>query len=188
MTTSSNGERLPCGASFAELLAQVVDHQPPSDPAHQATCPFCQSALRRLRQDWAQVEALTLQPVELPPGLIVKIMTRVRTLTAQVADSVVLGGVSGETRISHVAVSRVIQHLAATAPDVVFASVKLLPHKPAHPRRLSVAIQLVVAFRPAVKTIAEGVRDRIRRRATPLTGAELTRIDIDITDITDPLQ
>ncbi len=130
------------------------------------------------------MEALTREPVEIPPGLIMRIMARVRTLSAQVADSVVLGGVSGETRISHVAMSRVIQHLAATAPDVVFASVQLLPHKPAHPRRLSVAIKLVVLFGPA---IAQGVRDRVRRRAPRLTGAELTWIDIHISDITDPL-
>lgn len=187
MTTSSYDERLPCGVRVADLLAEGVDHEPASDPTHQATCPFCQSTLRRLRQDWARVEALTREPVEIPPGLIMRIMARVRTLSAQVADSVVLGGVSGETRISHVAMSRVIQHLAATAPDVVFASVQLLPHKPAHPRRLSVAIRLVVLFGPAVKPIAQDVRDRVRRRAPRLTGAELTWIDIHISDITDPL-
>ena len=68
MTTSSYDERLPCGVPVADLLAEVVDNESASDPAHQATCPFCQSTLRRLRQDWARVEALTREPVELPQG------------------------------------------------------------------------------------------------------------------------
>jgi hypothetical protein len=188
MTSSSHEERLPCGTEYADLLVQVADDQPASDSAHQSICPFCQSTLRRLRQDWAHVEAAVRQRVELPPGLTAKIMARVRVLTAQVADFVVLGEACGETRISHLAVGRVIQHLAMTTPGVAFASVKLLPRKPAHPRQLTVAIKLVILFGPTVKTVAEGVRDRMRRRAAVLTGAELTRVDLEITDIAGPLQ
>ena len=187
MASRGGEERLPCGTSYAELLVQVADDQPASDPAHQSSCPFCQSTLRRLRQDWADVEAAVSQRVELPPGLTAKIMARVRALTAQVADFVVLGEARGETRISHVAVGRAIQHIAMTAPGVAFASVKLVSRKPAHPRQLTVAIQLVILFGPAVKTVAEGVRERVRRRAAALTGAELTRVDLEITDIAGPL-
>jgi len=188
MSEDAYAERLPCGAGLAALLEQVADGQAARDPLHQTGCPYCQTALRRLRQDWAGVQALGRQPVPVPAGLTARIMEGVRALAAQVAEFVLLGGPRGETRIAHAVISRTIQHLALTVPGVVFASVKVTSQDPAHPRRLAVAIRLVIVFGPSVKTIAEGVRKLLPGRAYPLTGTELTRIDVTIADTTDPLR
>lgn len=178
--------QLPCGIELETLLEQIADDERASNPAHQDNCPYCQAALRRLRQDWVHVQSLAREPVPIPEGLTAKIMARVRALAGHLADSVLLGHPRGETRISHTVVSEVIQRLAASAPDVAFASVKLVPQDPPQPRRLSVTIRLIVTFGPAIDRIAEAVRKILNRRVPTLTGAELDRIDITINDITEP--
>jgi len=178
--------RLPCGVEFEALLDQVADDEPAPNTAHQDNCPYCQAALRRLRQDWTHVHSLAQEPVPIPEGLTAKIMARVRTLAGHLADSILLGYPRGETRISHVALSRTIQRLAAIVPNVAFASVKLLPHDPPQPRRLNVTIRLIVTFGPPIERIADAVREMLNRRVTSLTGARLDRIDITINDITEP--
>ncbi|MBV9047797.1 MAG: hypothetical protein JOZ98_00530 [Solirubrobacterales bacterium] len=179
-------KQLPCGTELATLLEQVADDQRAPNPAHQDNCPYCQTALRRLRQDWVHVQSLAQEPVPIPEGLTAKIMARVHTLAGHLADSILLGHPRGETRIGHTVVSRVIQRLAATTPDVAFASVKLGPQDPQQPRRLSVTIRLIVTFGPAIERIADAVRNILNRRVPTLTGAELDRIDITINDITEP--
>jgi uncharacterized alkaline shock family protein YloU len=178
-------QRLPCGVELEALLEQVADDQQAPHPAHQDSCPYCQATLRRLRQDWADMRTLTQQPVSIPPGLTAKIMARVRTLSGHVSDSILLGHFGGETRISHDAITKVIQRLTATVPGVVYASAKPLPEDPPHPVRLGIALRLVVAFGPAITKVADAIRALLQRRVATLTGAELTHVDITVTDITD---
>jgi len=185
MAMTAEHEQLPCGVELEPLVIQVADDQPPVDLAHQNSCPYCQSALRSLRQGWADVQALTREPVPIPPRLTAQIMARVRTLARDVADSILLGHPRGETRISHTVVGQVIQRVASSVPGVVFASAKPIPHDPPEPGRLSVTIRLVVAFGPAIDTLTHAVRHVIDRRIPRLTGAELSRIDITIEDITE---
>ena len=175
-------ETLPCGVTLEALLTQVADGQPVDDPAHQRTCPYCQAALRRLEQGWEAVRTLTLQPVAVPRGLTAMIMARIRTLAGYVADSILLGHPRGETRVSHTVLANVIADVAATVPDVVFASVKLFPQDPPHPRRVHVWLRLVVTFGPAMGPVGDHVREILRRCIPPFTGAQLERIDITISD------
>ena len=176
-------EQLPCGVELEALVIQVTDSQSPVDPAHQNNCPYCQSALRGLRQGWGTVQALTREPVPIPPRLTAQILARVRALARHVTDSILLGHPRGETRISHTVLGQVIQRIARSVPGVVFASAKPIPHDPPEPAHLSVAIRLVVAFGPAIETLTHTVRHVIDRRVPTLTGAELSRIDVTIEDI-----
>jgi len=176
-------ERLPCGTELASLVLEVADGQPPADRLHEEGCPYCQAALRDVRQGWGEVEALIREAVPIPAGLTAQIMAAVRALARRAADSVLLGLPRGETRISHGVVGQTIQRLAAAVPGVVFASAKPLAHEPPEPGRLSVAIRLVVAFGPAIDTLADAVRQVVDRRIPRLTGAELGRIDITVVDV-----
>ena len=178
-------ERLPCGVTLEALLTQLADGEAVDDPSHQLICPYCQAALRRLEQGWGEVQTLTLQPVAVPRGLTAMIMTRVRTLAGYVADSILLGHPRGETRVSHTVLTNVIADVAATVPGVIFASVKIFPRDPPHPRRVNVSLRLVVTFGPAMERVAEAVREILRRRIPPFTGAQLERIDVTISDVTD---
>jgi hypothetical protein len=133
MAMTAQPEQLPCGAELQALVIQVTDDQQPIDPAHQNSCPYCQTALRSLRQGWGDVQALTREPVPIPPRLTAQIMARVRTLARHVTDSILLGHRRGETRISHTVIGQVIQRIASAVPGVVFASAKPIPHDPPNP-------------------------------------------------------
>ena len=181
-------ERLPCGVALETLLIQIADHSPVGDPAHQASCPYCQAALRRLRQGWEDLQAVARQPVAIPDGLTAKIMAQVRALAGYVADSVLLGRRRGETRVSHAVIAALVQRLALRVPGVVFASARLRSPEPTQPRRVTLVLKVVVAFGPAIERIVDSLRETLRRRIPALTGAELERIDITISDIAQPLE
>ncbi len=183
MAMTPEHEQLPCGVELEPLVVQIAEDRPPGDPTHQSSCPYCQAALRSLRQGWEDVQALTREPVPIPPRLTARIMTRVRTLVRLVGDSILLGDRRGETRISHSVVAQAIQRVASAVPGVVFASAKPIPHERPEPGRLGVTIRLVVAFGPPIDALADAVRQAIERRVTSLTGAELSRIDITVEDI-----
>src|SRR4051812_40810026 len=107
MAMTPEPEQLPCGAELEALVMQVTDNQPPVEPAHQNSCPYCQTALRGLHHGWGTVQALTREPVPIPPRLTAHIMARVRTLARHVTGSILLGHPRGETRISHTVISQV---------------------------------------------------------------------------------
>lgn len=186
MAMSGDRERLPCGVVLGALLAQVADGRPAADSAHQADCPYCQAALRALRQGWHDVQALTRRPVPIPAGLTARIMARVAAIARRAGDSILLGHPRGETRVSHALVGRAIQRVASDVPGVVFASARAGPDDPPDPARVSAALRLVVRFGPAIDRITTTVRARLDRRITSLTGAQLTRIDITVEDIAEP--
>lgn len=179
-------ETLPCGVTLEALLMQVADGQPVDDLAHQRTCPYCQAALRRLQEGWGDVQALTLQTVAIPRGLTAMIMGRIRTLAGYAAHSILLGYRHGETRISHTVIAKIIQDVSMTVPGVLFASVTLSAPQPPHPRRVNVTLRLVVAFGPVMERVANAVRKVLHRRIPQLTGAQLERIDITISDVVGP--
>lgn len=175
---------LPCGTRLADLLEQVADAAAPTNPAHQSSCPYCQTALRRLRRAWTDVTDLASEPVNVPDGLTAQIMARVRVLVDQTADFILLGHPRGETRVSHTVVVRITQRLARTIPGVVFASARVEPHNSPLPNRVDLSIRLVVTFGPALHRVADAVRTIVRRQTPRLTGAQLDHIDIKIDDIT----
>jgi hypothetical protein len=184
MAVTDQAETLPCGVRLEELLAEVADGAPPADDAHQSGCPYCQTALRRLRRGWADVTDLTQEPVNVPSGLTAQIMERVKVLAAQTADFILLGHPRGETRVSHAVVVRITQRLARTIPNVVFASARVEPHDPPLPDHVDLSIRLIVTFGPALHRVADAVRTIVRRHTPRLTGAQLGDIDIRIDDIT----
>lgn len=179
-------EQLPCGIDVELLLAQVADGEPPRDPDHQESCPYCQAAVEALRREWMDVRELSRQPVQLPAGLTARIMLRIRDLAVLATGSTLIGGPRGETHVSHFAIAQVAQRLAGGVPGIVFASAKPVPHDPPHPARLSISIRLVVGWSPAITRIAQTLRDLLVRRVPALTGAELAQIDITIRDIAEP--
>lgn len=176
-------ESLPCGVRLEELLAQVADNALPADPKHQAACPYCQTALRRLRHAWADVSDLAQEPVSVPAGLTAQIMARVKVLAAQTADFILLGHPRGETRVSNWVISRIAQRIARTVPGVVFASARIAGDSPREPDRLYISIQLVVILGPALHRLADAVRHTVQRHTLRLTGARIERIDITIDEM-----
>ena len=175
---------LPCGNRLEDLLEQVADGAAPTNPEHQSSCPYCQTALRRLGAGWADLTELANEPVSVPRGLTAQIMTRVRALAVQATDYLLLGHPQGDTLISHTVVAQIVQRLARTVPDVTFASARVEPHTPPQPNRQDTSIHLIVNLGPSLHRLADSVREAVRQHTLRLTGAQVDRIDITIDDIT----
>jgi uncharacterized alkaline shock family protein YloU len=186
MALNPADDRLPCGVELDALVAQLADDAAPADPAHEARCPYCQTALAALRRSWGDLHMLAREPVPVPPGLTRRIMTRVGHLAARTAHSFILATVHGHTRISHAVIAQVARRAALAVPGVHFASALPAAGEPAYPTRLGIAIRLVIAFGSPVEPIADAVRASVRRRVPRLTGAEITTVDILVMDITGP--
>lgn len=174
---------LPCGNQLENLLEQVADGAAPANPEHQSSCPYCQTALRRLRAGWADVTELANEPVSVPRGLTAQIMTRVRALAVRATDYLLLGSPRGDTLISHTVVARIVQRLARTVPDVTFASAQVEPQRPPQPNRRDLSIHLTVTLGPSLHRLADSVRETVRHHTLRLTGAHVDRIDISIDDV-----
>lgn len=183
MALDHGPDRLACGVDLDSLVAQVTDDASPVNPAHQAGCPYCQTALRGLRQSWADVQALAREPVPIPPGLTARIMRRVRELARDAAHNVILAGARGRTQISHAVIAQVAGRGALAVPGVLFASARPTAGQPNDPGRVALAIRVVTTYGPALQAIAAAVRSTLHRRLPHLTGAEVADIDIAFIDV-----
>src|SRR3954447_22050132 len=212
MALDRNHDRLPCDVELATLVAQITDNAPATAPAlaHQASCSYCQTALRDLREAWRDVQALARAPVPIPPGLTARIMHRVRDLARHAAENLILTGTPpgfiprppppprhaaenliltgtrGHTQISHTVIAQVARRTTLAVPGVLFASARLTPGQADDPARLYLAIRLVTIYGPALDAIAAAVRSTLNRRLSTITGANVDRIDITFTDIDAP--
>jgi len=179
-----NPERLPCGVELDALVAQVADDAPAPVAEHQATCPYCQTALRGLGAAWRDFQSLARAPVPIPPGLTARIMHHIRDLAHRAAQNLILAGTRGHTQISHTVITQVARRAALAVPGVLFASVRPTPGQAKDPDLLTFSVRLVTTYGPTLHAIAAAVRTTLRRRLATLTGAEVERIDITIIDIT----
>lgn len=138
-----DGTVLACGASPADLLAQVADSAAPTTtdipaapsdaperrnsseqrevPAailrHQQSCPHCRAMLAELRELWTPVAAIAQQSITAPPSLARGIMERVTAL-AQHSWHAVVEDKPGATRIAAWVVAVVARRAAASVPGV----------------------------------------------------------------------
>ena len=113
--------RLSCGADVDDLLEQVADGRPPTDPEHQAGCPYCRAALAELGALWAPVQQFATARVHAPAELVERVMRQVRTLTRDAWHGV-LGGPRGVTRIAVWVIATVARRAALRVPAVLFAT------------------------------------------------------------------
>jgi uncharacterized alkaline shock family protein YloU len=186
MAIDATRNRLPCGVELGTLVDQIADGTPPHDPAHQAHCPYCQTALRGFGQGWSDLQTLAGAPMTIPPGLTRRIMTRVRVLARRAAEHIILAGARGHTQISHHVIAQIARRVALTTPGVIYASAQPQLVKPTDPIRVKLTLRLIAPYGPALRPLATTVRAALHRRLPRLTGATIDTIDITITDIAEP--
>lgn len=174
---------LACGTPLEALIDQVAEHHTPVDPAHQASCAYCQAALVALGEAWGEVLAFARVPVPVPAGVTERIMSRIRALIARIGDSVVLIGARGETRVSERVVGRVARAAALTVPGVVLPSAMRIVVDPRDPRRVRLGLRLVIAFGPSIDALASAVRAQVSAQVWAQTGARVAGVDIAVEDI-----
>ena len=186
MALTPDENQLPCGVSLDTLLDQVADQLPAPDPAHQAHCRYCQTALRALQQSWSDMQTLARAPVPIPPELTARIMTRIRDLAHRAVGNIILASPRGHTQISHHVIAQIARRAALAVPGVLLASVKPTAEQPADPAGVNLAVRLITTYGPPLHTIAARARTTLSKRVHALTGADLATIDITFPDIANP--
>lgn len=185
MALDTNNQ-LPCGISLDTLLAQVADQLPAPDPAHQAHCAYCQTALRALQLSWSDIQTLSRAQVPIPAGLTARIMTRIRDLAHRAVRNVILVSPRGHTQISHDVIAQIARRAALAVPGVLFASAQPGPQQPADPAHINLVVRLITTCGPALHAIAARVRSTLSERVHAQTGADISTIDITFADIANP--
>ena len=180
MALTASSERLPCGTELAALIAQVAERAPAADPAHQATCPYCQPSLERISELWNDVRALANEPVRAPRGLLDEVIASV----SRPAGAVTLrDATQGHTRISEAVLAGVARRIAQAMPAVAFASV--LAHA-AGPGTVALRVRLVVAYGPSLPVLAAAVREQIVTHVRRLTDVQVTEVELSVDDLAAP--
>jgi len=177
---TNSSERLPCGTKLAALITQVAERAPAADPAHQATCPYCQPSLERIRELWNDVRALANEPVRAPRGLLDEVMARL----SRPAGAVTLrGATQGHTQISEAVLAGVARRIAQAMPAVAFASVSA---HAAGPGTVALRVRLVVAYGPSLPLLAAAVREQIGTHVRRMTDVQVTEVELSIDDLATP--
>ena len=180
MALTDTSERLPCGTELAALITQVAERAPAADPAHQATCPYCQPCLERISELWNDVRALANEPVRAPRGLLGEVMASL----GRPAEFVTLRGATrGDTQVSVAVLAGVARRIAQAMPAVAFASVSA---HGAGPGTVALRVRLVVAYGPSLLVLAAAVREQIVTQVRRITGVQVTEVDLSVDDLAAP--
>lgn len=193
--------RLPCGASYDDLLVQVADRTPVRSPDHQRTCPHCRAALGELEALWAPVHQLADEDVRAPAHLLETIMARVRELPRHTWHAVIPGE-RGDTRIAARIIAAVARLAAEEMPSVTLAlggghTAQALTDADiagtagdaatdvgVAGTHVAVDVQVAVEMGAHIPQLADRLRAHIAQRVADLTGLTAAEVNITIADIT----
>lgn len=178
MNLDGYAERLPCGAQLVDLIEQVTEGVAARDTAHQAICPHCQAALKRIREAWREVRGLAAEPVLVPSGLARRVMARIRTQLGSVA---LPEEGRGRTRVSNRVITRVAREAARSVSEVYFASAVAEGGLEGEP--VTVRMRLGVVFGPALAPVAETVRGRVTAALFCVAGVESAQVVVTVEDV-----
>jgi uncharacterized alkaline shock family protein YloU len=186
--TDLHAEELPCGAEVAALVEQVGDGRAAERSAHQASCPYCQTALDELGRLWAPVDRLARVPVRVPAWLALAVLGRVRERVGG-GGRVLLGGGRGVTRVSVWALGRMAALAAARVPGVraVVGRVVTARGEPRSGRPpVAVRLEVVTDYGDSAVEVGEAVRRRVRAELAALAGVDAETVDVTIEDVAGP--
>jgi uncharacterized alkaline shock family protein YloU len=160
------GDRLPCGADIDDLFEQVADGRPPTDPAHQQSCPHCRAALPEIANLW--------EPVQVGDRGLTRIGARVVGSIARMAAARVPGvGLAiarGRTVTSE---EEAAEERSRGASRVGVAG-----------SRTVLELDIVIRYGSDARVLAERVRETVIADVTALTGLTVKTVDITVADIT----
>jgi uncharacterized alkaline shock family protein YloU len=186
--TDLHAESLPCGADVAALVEQVGDGWAGERSAHQATCPYCQTALEELGRLWAPVDRFARAPVRVPAGMAVAVLGRLRELVGG-GGQVLLGGERGVTRVSMWALGRMAALAAAGVPGVravLGRVVNARGERRSGRPPVAVELELVTEYGDSAVEVGEAVRRRVRAELATLAGVDAETVDVTVEDVAGP--
>lgn len=170
--------QLACGTPIVNLVEQVFEGAQASDPGHQADCPHCQAALRKLESVYDRMTGLAAEPVAAPPDLVQNVMRRLRRDRTRVLVS---ADPHGSVTVEQAVIVQIARLAALEIEGVAFASVQLTRGAP--PGSVALSAQIVVDYGPPISSLAATVRDRIQQHVARYGGILVTAVDLAVEDI-----
>jgi uncharacterized alkaline shock family protein YloU len=194
MSSGPVEERLACGRSAADVLAQVGEGRAGDRDAHQQHCPHCQAALAEYDRLWAPVLELAAEKITAPESIVENALRRIRS-AVEFADYGVLESPDGLVRISVRVVVAIARETAQGVPGVRVALSKSLTgagdspsggaHASAGVAGASTAIEITLAadYGQDLHLLGERVRAEVTRRVRALTDLQPIHVTVIIDDV-----
>lgn len=202
--TPSLPSRLRCGVQLDDLIDQVADQAPPSDPEHQRGCPYCRAALGELADIWAPVSALVDELVSAPPVLLGAVMERVQAMSTSTWHAIVPDP-PGRTATAAWVVAVIARRAAAGVPGVLEVSGLVAPVNadadqphpgaPSQDQRalaagtgvaggtVVVSLTVTVGLTEPLPVVTAQVRREVVRQVHSLTGLHVAAVDVFVADV-----
>jgi uncharacterized alkaline shock family protein YloU len=183
-------DRLRCGRSVEETLAQVADGLGDERDDHQRRCPHCQAALAEYERLWSPVREVAEQRVTAPDSLVESALRRIRGAVEH-ADYGVLESPKGITRIAARVVVVAARETARGVPGVRVALSKHItgptgdtgPGVIAGVAGRSTAIEITLAADHGLDLVA--LCERVRREVADRVRTLTDLVPVEITVIVD---
>jgi uncharacterized alkaline shock family protein YloU len=181
----ASDSRLRCGQDIDDLLAQVSEGQPPTDPEHQRSCPHCRAALAELESLWRPIRALADEEVRAPAEILDQVMAQVRELLRQ-GWYAVIPSPEGDTRIAARVIAAVARLAAEQVPGVSLA----LGGGRATETDVGVAgphvvvdVDVMVEMGTPIPTTSHALRRQIAEDIAAHTGLRAAEVNIAVIDV-----
>jgi hypothetical protein len=183
--------RLICGRDPSE----VWDHAVAGDlDAHEEGCPYCQKVVTDYRFLEDPVGRYLSQPVEPPPNLAERVMSRVKS-ELRPRSWLVLSSPVGPIRLERRAAASVLRHLLDQISGLRARSCRILPVEapegaggevaggPTGRIPVTVSLSVAVAVGMDIPSTADSVRELVVEGAARLLGLEVGRVDVEVVDL-----
>ncbi|MFB9908359.1 hypothetical protein [Allokutzneria oryzae] len=187
MSGSAADRSLPCGRTVGELLDLVVDGGiEPSDTglaAHARTCAHCRAELAALENRWSPVREAAAAPVELPEGLLSRVLGSVRGLREHAfAEPAEVEQEGGRLQVSQRALVLLARRHAVEAlhelPGVHLRGLSSVDGV----ITVSIAVRYGVPATVAAERLAAGVAERLRESVGPAA----PEVAVEVSDVLPP--
>jgi uncharacterized alkaline shock family protein YloU len=183
-------ERLRCGRSVEETLAQVAEGRGAERDDHQRRCPHCQAALAEYERLWSPVREVAAQRITAPDSVLESALRRIRGAVEH-ADYGVIESPNGITRIAARVVVVAARETANGVPGVRVALSRHVtgPSGPPAPgitagvAGRSTAIEITLAADHGLDLVALG--ERVRREVAAGVRGLTDLVPVEITVIVD---
>ena len=192
---------LPCGADVDLLLEQVAAGRAGDRDAHQRDCVHCQAALGELSGLWRPVIEAAAAPVPAPPGLVVAVMSQIRTLARDIWYTLEVTE-TGVVRIAARIVAALARDSARMIPGVrvalgrstqgklaALAEKATFGHRHPHAavgvlgRTAVVDLAVAVSYNQPVHEVARNIQRHVTTTLRDQVGLQSVTVNVTVDDI-----
>ncbi|MFF0341401.1 Asp23/Gls24 family envelope stress response protein [Kribbella sp. NPDC004875] len=171
---------LACGRTVEDVWDEL-DSGTPS--AHLTDCPHCRTARAGLEQLAEATAFLIDDPVEVPTGLLDRIMTAVRA-DLNLGRTLPLPAGSAEVELSVSALAAVLRYAVDGVPGIRARQCRI---ELASPEAVRVTMTVALKFGSGQVTALDQARERVAAALRGQIGYDLDRLDFEVVDVwTDP--